>query len=140
MDKESPGQAGVIKTLMEVLGIYVLITFAASWASIRAQIVVKKLPDAIQAGGRGEGRGWLKGSLPDPSLIQVGHLGPGVLGSARGPQPTLDTFPCLGCSITFDLFFLEGSRISAALGWSKLWLLYPEPWTLVLTDHLSGGF
>lgn len=84
MDKESPGQAGVIQTLMEVLGTYVLITFAASWASIRVQIVVNKLLDAIQAGGGDErgGRGWLKGSLPDPSLIQVGQLGPGILGSA----------------------------------------------------------
>lgn len=52
MDKESPGQAGVIKTLMEVLGIYVLMPFAASWTSIRVQIVVNKLLDAIQAGGR----------------------------------------------------------------------------------------
>ena len=49
-------------------------------------------------------------------------------------------FPCLGCSITSDLFFLEGSRMSAALGWSKLWLLYPELCVLVLTDYLFGGF
>ena len=51
MDKERPGQAGVIKTLMEVLGIYVLIPFAASLASIKVQLIVNKLLDAIQAGG-----------------------------------------------------------------------------------------
>lgn len=51
-----------------------------------------------------------------------------------------ERFPCLGCSITSDLFFLEGSRMSAALGWSKLWFLYPELCALVLTDHLFGGF
>ena len=63
MDKESPGQAGVVKTLMAVLGTYVLITFAASWASIRVQIVVNKLLDAIQAGGetREGGGGGSKG-------------------------------------------------------------------------------
>lgn len=81
MDQERPGQAGVIKTLMEVLGIYVLIPFTAIWASIKVQLIVNKLLDAIQAGGKWEGREWLTGSLPDPSLIQVGHLGPGIRSS-----------------------------------------------------------
>ena len=100
MDKERPGQAGVIKTLMEVLGIYVLIPFAARWASITVQLIVHKLLAAIQAGGTSGGRGWLKGSLPDPSLIQVGHLGPGIRGFCRRST----SFPAWGVASLLTSF------------------------------------